>query len=212
MSWKSEGWLVKNLFEIKNGNKITVSDNVMTNNWVNGQDGTAILFTVREDNGPASVIDNVVFENNVVRGSGSAINVWGGEGGGGRNLTIRNNLFADINGAKWGGQGQFLKVSDWDGLIVENNTIINSGNITMAYGEPVRSFVFRNNIVYNNEYGMIGDSTSPGRETLAKYFPRAIVVKNLIVGGSSTLYGPENLLCDIGPADWFCQRNRLWSA
>jgi hypothetical protein len=192
VNWREEGWLVKNLFEIKNGRNIKVTGNVMTNNWANGQDGTAVLFTVREDNGPATVIENIQFENNVIRGSGGAVSIWGGEGGGGRNLVIRNNLFADIDKEKWGGSGQFLKISEWDGLTIENNTVINTGNITSAYGKPARNMIFRNNIVVNSGYGIMGDDASPGGETITKYFPRASIVKNIIVGGNKSLYGSDN--------------------
>lgn len=205
LEWRNEGWLVKNLFEIKNGRNITVKDNVMTNNWAKGQDGTAVLFTVREDNGPATVIENIVFENNVIRGSGGALSVYGDEGSGGHKLTIRNNLFADIDKNKWGGSGQFLKVSDWQGLTIENNTVIHNGNITTAYGKPVNDLIFRNNIVFNNDYGMIGDDASPGSETFSRYFPRSSIVRNVIVGGSRKLYGPENYyvssIAQIGFAD-----------
>ncbi|NNE66291.1 MAG: hypothetical protein HKN33_06970 [Pyrinomonadaceae bacterium] len=192
VEWRGKRWLVKNLFEIKNGKNITVTDNIMTNNWAMGQDGTAVLFTVREDNGPATRIENVLFQNNVIRGSGGALSVYGDEGSGGHRLTIRNNLFADIDGRKWGGSGQFLKVSDWQGLVIENNTVIHNGNITTAYGEPVNGFIFRNNIVFNNDYGMIGDDASPGKETLDRYFPRARVERNIFVGGSERLYGRSN--------------------
>ena len=207
MSWRKEGWLVKNLFEIKNGRDITVSGNLMENNWAMGQDGTAVLFTVREDNGPATVIENITFENNVIRGSGGAVSIYGSEGSGGRNLIIRNNLFADIDKKKWGGSGQFLKISDWDGVTIENNTVLNSGNITTAYGKPVRRFVFRNNIVFNNEYGLIGDDASPGRETLDRYFPNARFSNNLIVGGSSRFYGSRNFYVSSIGGIGFADRN-----
>ncbi len=192
IKWKNEGWVVKNLFEIKNGRRIKVENNLMTNNWAMGQDGTAILFTVREDNGKASTIEDIEFTGNIVRGSGNAINVYGEEGSGGHRLTIRNNLFADIGGEKWKGRGHFLISNDWNGLKIENNTIIQRGNVTNAYGKPIRDFVFRNNIIYNNEYGFIGDSVSPGKPTLSKFFPNAVVEKNIIIGADSSLYGRNN--------------------
>lgn len=196
LKWREEGWLVKNLFEIKNGRNIVVKDNLMLNNWGGGQDGTAVLFTTREDNGPATVIEDIVFENNIVRGAGGAVSIYGSEGSGGRRLTIRNNLFADIDKQKWSGSGQFLKISDWKDLKIENNTVINSGNITTAYGRPVLQFVFRNNIVFNNAYGLIGDDASPGSETLNRYFPGAAFSNNIIVGGSKKLYGSQNFYVD----------------
>ncbi|MDQ6785599.1 MAG: hypothetical protein M3033_02100, partial [Acidobacteriota bacterium] len=137
VQWREEGWVVKNLFEIKNGRRIKVENNLMTNNWGMAQDGTAILFTTRADNGDATVIEDIEFTGNIIRGSASAVSVYGAEGSGGHRLTIRNNLFADIDGKKWGGAGLFLKSTTWDGLVIENNTAIQTGNVTNAYGDPI---------------------------------------------------------------------------
>jgi hypothetical protein len=124
--------------------------------------------------------------------SSSAINILGNEGSGGRRLTIRNNIFDDINSKKWGGNGTFLKSTDWDGLVIENNTIIQNGNITMGYEKPVKNFVFRNNIVFHNEYGFIGDSMGIGKPTLNKFYPNSIVTNNAIIGGKSEILGEQN--------------------
>jgi hypothetical protein len=203
--WKGTDWVVKNLFEIKNGRNIKVQNNLMTNNWLMAQDGTAVLFTVREDSGKDAVIENIEFSGNIVRGSSNAVNVYGSEGRGGRNVTIRNNLFADIDAEKWGGSGVFLKATEWDGLLIENNTIIQTGSITNAYGEPVKNFVFRNNIVFQNEYGFFGDSFGGGKRAINRYFPRAVIEKNIIIGGDANEYGRDNFypasIRQIGFAD-----------
>ena len=62
-------WNVKNLFELKNAKRVTVSENIFQNNWADGQDGYAILFTVRNQNGtaPWSTVEDVVFSYNIVR-------------------------------------------------------------------------------------------------------------------------------------------------
>ncbi|MFV0387772.1 MAG: hypothetical protein ACK5NT_03365 [Pyrinomonadaceae bacterium] len=190
LEWRNEDWVVKNIFEIKNGKNIRVTNNLMTNNWIMGQEGTAVLFTTRADN-PNAEVTNILFENNIIRGTGSAINIWGGEGNGGHDLTIKNNIFADL-GEKWGGAGFFLKTSGWKGLTVENNTVENTGNITLAYGEPVSGFIFRNNIVSQNEYGMFGDGIGSGMLALKTYFPGAVVTNNIIIGGSAADYGKSN--------------------
>lgn len=190
--WRDEGWAVKNFFEIKDGRRIKVEYNLMTNNWTSAQDGSGVLFTVRTDSGQEATIEDIEFSNNIVRGSGNAVNILGYEGKGGRRLTIRNNVFADIDGKKWNSSGLFLKSTAWEDLIIENNTVINSGSITNAYGEPTKDLIFRNNIVFENEYGFKGDGTNSGKTTLDKFFPRADVSFNVIIGGDAALYHGKN--------------------
>lgn len=190
--WRGEGWAVKNLFEIKHGRRIRVDGNLMTNNWGMAQDGSAVLFTTREDGGKQVIVEDIEFTNNVVRGSANALNVYGAEGRGGHRLTVRNNFFEDIDGGKWDGAGFFLKSTAWDGLVIENNTIINSGNISVAYEAPVKGFVFRDNIIFEKGYGFAGDSTTPGQAVIDRYFPNAAVGNNIIVGGSAANYRSRN--------------------
>lgn len=191
--WKGTDWVVKNIFEIKNGRRIRVTNNLMTHNWGMAQDGNAILFTTRADNGDATVIEDIEFSGNIVRGSGGALNILGNEGAGGRRLTIRNNVFEDIDGKKWDGGGHFMKVTAWDGLTVENNTILQKGNITVAYGDPVKAFVFRRNIVFENEYGFFGDALGSGQRAIDKYFPGGLVSGNVIFGGRKETYRDPNI-------------------
>ena len=192
LSWKGTDWVVKNIFEIKNGKRIKIENNLMTHNWGMGQDGTAVLFTVRADNGAATVIEDIEFTGNIVRGTAGGVSVWGGEGGGGRNLTIRNNLFEDINGTKWNGAGHFMKVSEWDGLVLENNTILQTGNIANVYGRPTKGFVFLKNIVFENEYGIKGDNMGSGQEVIDVLLSKGIVSNNVIIGGPSNRYRLKN--------------------
>ncbi len=191
--WKGTDWVVKNIFEIKNGKRIKVENNLMTNNWGMAQDGMAILFTTRADNGDATIIDEIEFTGNIVRGSGGGLNILGSEGSGGHRLIIRNNIFDDIDGKKWNSAGHFMKSTDWDGLTIENNTIIQTGNIANAYGNPIKNFIFRNNIVFENEYGIKGDNMGSGQQVIAKFFSGGSVTGNIIISGNSTLYKEPNV-------------------
>lgn len=193
LEWKNTDWVVKNIFEIKNGKRIKVENNLMTNNWGMAQDGMAILFTTRADNGDATIIDEIEFTSNIVRSSGGGMNILGGEGSGGHRLTIRNNVFEDLDGKKWNSAGHFMKSTDWDGLTIENNTIIQTGNIANAYGKPIKDFIFRNNIVLENEYGIKGDNMGSGQQAIAAFFSGGSVTGNVIIGGSSTLYKQPNI-------------------
>lgn len=190
--WRGTKWVVKNFLEIKSGRNIKIENNLMTNNWVMAQEGTGVVFRTADDSGKKSFIEDIEFTNNIMRGAGSAVNIFGGEAAGGRRLTIRNNVFEDINSKKWGGRGFFLKPTTWENLIIENNTVIHDGSITLAYAEPIHGFIFRNNIVFNNEYGFFGDGVGSGKAALNRYFPRAVITNNVIVGGSSSDFGGSN--------------------
>lgn len=193
LEWKGKEWVVKNIFEIKNGRRIKVTNNLMTNNWAMGQDGNAILFTTRADNGNATIIEDIEFSGNIVRGTGGGMNILGNEGSGGHRLTIRNNIFDDIDGQKWGGGGHFMKVTHWDGMVIENNTVRQKNNITVAYGEPVKGFVFRSNIIFENEYGFFGDGTGVGQPAIDRFFPGGKIIGNVIIGGTKQRYREPNV-------------------
>ncbi len=219
LAWKEgepeyEGtpWSVKNLFELKNARRVTVERNLFENNWAHAQNGFAILFTVRNQSGaaPWSVVEEVTFANNVVRHAGSAISILGRddnfESGQTRAITIRNNLFEDIDGSRWGGAGRFLQMLDGAAdVVIEHNTAVHNGNVITAEGPPHAGFVFRDNIALHNEYGIAGADLAPGLATLEALFPRAEVRGNVLVGGGGFPLPSDNFvpgsLDDVGFVD-----------
>ena len=50
-------WTVKNLFELKNARRVLVDGNLFEYNWPHAQNGFAILFTVRNQDGGVAVVD-----------------------------------------------------------------------------------------------------------------------------------------------------------
>ena len=205
VAWRTGGWVVKNLFELKNARNVQVDGNLFENNWAGGQSGFPIVFTVRANgNAPWSIIEHVRFENNIVRHAGSAINVLGYDDVDPsrqlRDLVIRNNLFTDIDAAAWGGAGIFLQIGDEAADVhVEHNTVMQTGNIISVYGgsmaapRPVPGFRFTSNIVKHNTYGIYGDNFGTGNVAIAKYFPGGVVDGNVIAGGNPNLYPAGNV-------------------
>ncbi len=98
LEWRGQGKAVKNLFELKSAKRVTVRGNVFERNWTDGQSGTAIVFTVRNDEGgaPWSVLEDVLFEQNIVRDTEGVFNILGYDSyqpsGRATRITIRNNL------------------------------------------------------------------------------------------------------------------------
>jgi len=196
--YAGQHWAVKNLFELKNARRVLIDGNLFEHNWVDAQNGFAILFTVVNQDGgaPWAVVEDVTFTHNVVRGVAGGVNLLGRDyhhpSGQAARFLLAHNLFEDLGSARWGVNGRFLQATDTVSVTVDHNTIEQTGNLLMGYGAPNRAFVFTNNVARHNEYGVIGDGTGPGRSTLEKYFPGAVFQKNALAGGRSALYPPGN--------------------
>lgn len=197
-------WSVKNLFELKNARRVLVDGNLFEYNWPESQNGFAILFTVRNQDGgaPWSVVEDVTFSNNVIRHVGSGVNILGHDDNypsqRTRRLTIRNNLFEDVGGA-WGSGDLFQLIDATEDVVIENNTARHSGWILMGVDRPNEQFRFTDNVVVHNRYGIVGTDMAPGTAALERYFPDAVFRGNEIVGGAGHSYPPDNHFPDAFP-------------
>src|SRR5882724_2654108 len=197
-------WAVKNLLELKNAQRVLIDGNLLENNWADAQNGYGVLFTPRNQDGtaPWSVVRDVTFTNNIVRHSGGGLNLMGTDNiyssQPTQRILIQNNLFDDINGPAWSGTGTFLQVMDGGtDIVVDHNTSLQSGNmITATYAtalNPAPSFVFTNNILSYNLYGVFGDyGVGLGMTAINTYFPGASFVRNGIAGGLASNFPADN--------------------
>jgi len=198
-SYQGSEWPVKNLFELKNARRVLVEGNVLENNWTHAQNGFAILFTVRNQDGgaPWSTVEDVTFVNNIVRHVGGGVNILGRDDNHPsqqtRRIAIRNNLFLDVGGA-WGSGRLFQLLDGTNSVAIAHNTALQTGSILFGGDHAAHTaFVFEGNIAPHNEHGIIGSGTQPGNQTLARYFPRAVIRGNVIIGGNGGLYPPDNV-------------------
>ena len=199
LAWRGQAWIAKNLLELKNAQRVTIEGNVLEHNWVAAQPGYAVLFTPRNQDGtaPWSVVQDVIFTNNVVRYVSSALNILGTDdlrpSQLANNFTIRNNLFEEISGAKFGGDGRLLLINGGRNITIDHNTVLNDGSSTVyAYGTAVENFVFTNNIILDNKYGIMGNDSSPGTAAIDRYFPNGVFLRNIIVGASASSFPEGN--------------------
>jgi hypothetical protein len=205
VAWRGGRWSVKNIFELKNARNVEIDGNTFEYSWAAAQEGYAIVLTpVNQDGGaPWSTVENVRFTNNVVRHVAAAINVNGVDpdnpSARASGLVIRNNVFLDVSGARWGGSGDFIQIGNAPaGLVVEGNTVFNDGRIISVYGgrggEQVKGFVFRGNVARHNRYGVKGDDTEAGLPTIERFFPGAVFEQNVIGGAGGHRYPRGNKL------------------
>jgi hypothetical protein len=205
VAWRTGRWQVKNLFELKNARRVLVEGNLMEYAWRDAQVGYAILLTPRNQDGkaPWAAVEDITIRRNVVRHTGGGVSITGEDSnfpsGSTRRVKIVDNLFYDIDAAAWGGSGAFALIGDGPSdIAIEHNTVSQSGNIILAYGgttedpKPVPGFVFRDNLIRHNEFGVIGSGHGIGTNSIEAYFPDAVFVSNTIAGGLSNRYPSGN--------------------
>ncbi|HVE56008.1 MAG TPA: right-handed parallel beta-helix repeat-containing protein [Pyrinomonadaceae bacterium] len=210
---------IKCTFELKNARNVRVIGNIIENSF----DENAVRITIRNQEGsaPWSVIEDVVFQNNIVRNSGGGVNFLGKDdlypSGVMKRVAVVNNLFENIDSQKFGGDGRFVVISNGEDITVANNTVFHDGNVITAHGDASKRFVFRNNIFSNNAYGFAGEGVI-GKGVFAKYLSDSTVSDNVIVNGKSIpksdIYvPPRNALVDgfdaVGFVGWQTGNYRL---
>ncbi len=197
-AYRGGRWTVKNILELKNARHVLIKGNVLKYNWVQSQDGYGVLFTVRNQDGtaPWSAVQDVTFVDNVLEDSASGINILGYDNdhpsAQARDILIENNLFTNIGYD--GGAGTLFQILDGAAEVtIAHNTALQRGDIIMSGGaRKDHGFVFEDNIVPENRYGIIGTNRGIGRATLNAYFPGAVVEGNVLIGAPAGRYPPGN--------------------
>ena len=200
-AWRSQNWVVKNLIELKNARRVAIVRNTFEYNWEGGQSGYAVVFTVRNQDGgcPWCTVDHVSFEQNVVQHSAAGIQILGYDSDHPsqqtRTIVIRNNIFADIDSQKWGGNGYFLALSGGArDVTIDHNTIAqeNASGIVNLDGAPVLEFVYTNNLSKHDAYGFIGTNRGIGDDSIYAFLPGSSISRNVMAGGPADKYPPDN--------------------
>jgi hypothetical protein len=185
-------WTVKNLFELKNARRVLIEGNAFENNWVHAQAGTAILFTVRNQEGkaPWSAVQDVTMIDNLLRNSPTAFVVMGEDSPNhsqqSQRFLVRNNLFERIE------RTAFMITAGADDVEIDHNTFVptNYSAFVMTglrgrdasgkvIGKPCNGFKLTNNIM---GFGLYGAGVDGGQNSLAEAFPGMTWDKNLFVG------------------------------
>ncbi len=213
-SWQATGYQVKNLFEIKLGQRALFEGNVLENNWVNAQVGFAILLQSVNDNGPATwgTVAHVTIRHNLITNSAQGVNVLA------RNnvhpvlpahdILIEHNVFDRIgNRGDYPGQGRLFQVLDEvHNTTIRNNSGISGQLLLQLSGNPMNNFVFTDNVVWKGLYGIKGNGKEEGTASLNTFAPGAVVQGNALGGAASRLYPSGNFfpstLGDLGFGDW----------
>lgn len=218
-------WSVKNIFELKNARRVLAEGNILENNWVDGQAGMAILFTVRNQDGNCSwcAVEDVTFQKNILRNTVGGFNISGTDDNYVSQQTsrilVRDNVVYGVSGRTF----QFLNIPSANrpggilDLVVDHNTtragsaVVTLGDSTLA-DDRHQNPILRNNIFERGEYGVFGGGVGEGTVALNTYTTNYTFAKNVIVGASASAYPSQSCapastcypaaLDDVGFVDW----------
>lgn len=219
-TYAGKHWTIKNLFELKTGKRVLLDGNILENCWADlpiGQSGYAILLTVRAEGGnaPQADVSDITITNNLIRHAGAGITLSGHDSPTpslqSKRIRIANNLFDDISGPDYGdgnvggpNDGTFIKIGDPADVVLEHNTVLQSGAITWAYDTTV-NIAFRNNMFHcfisdGGYQGIYGPGFAQGGNgPMGRYFPGITDAnqrfhKNALIGGDAIRYSNYNTL------------------
>ena len=211
-------WAVKNLIEFKSAKRVVIDGNIIENNWLAAQTGYAVVIKAgMNSKATIAATEDITFTNNIIRRATGAIVVQGknGRGGYAKRITVRNNLFEDIN-ANWGGSnGLFLAAPVTDGLVYEHNTATSTVQPKALFtGEQGTGagFVFRSNIGPRGATGFKGSGLGEGTATLNALFPGWKFTANVIFGaGGSVSSYPYGTYMPLTAAEVGFLSNTVWA-
>ena len=200
-------WVVKNTFELKNAQRVTVEGNLFENCWSAGQYGYAIVLTPRNSGtAPWTRVQDITFTNNIVRHVAGVLNLSGFDNTDPtlrtERITFSNNLFDDVNHTAYGTNAKALLVGAGAASVVfDRNTIIHTNSsVLYAYGAAIQGLVYTNNISQHYRYGIMGDGATTGLPTITRFFPGGVVQCNVLAGGPASLYPKPNAFPTV--AEW----------
>lgn len=201
MTWKGQGYTIKNWLEFKSCINCTVDGNLFENNWGNeGQAGAGIVITVRNQDcrAPWSTVQNGSFTNNIVRNSNGVFNFLGKDNEAeptylvdvngemlpkcrnGSYGSVRGNAFLVANNVFDKITGPFIVINGFYSVTVESNTDLQTCtegcNTATFYGEPSQNYIHRNNVHDEKAYGLAGDAGKPP----SFYVPNGVITGNYV--------------------------------
>lgn len=172
-------FIVKNQFELKNGQRVLLEGNLIENVWGGfTQEGFSILLTPKSQAAPGGgnlcplcMVQDITIRYNKISHSGTGISLAdvpsdnGGCAASGQRWSLHDLILDDISAGKYAGNGTAFQVisgcnsqgETLNGLSIHNVTIFpdNYGKIMSLGGSttiPMVGFTFANNIVGQEKY------------------------------------------------------------
>ena len=210
LAWKGV-WTVKNLFELKNAQRLLVEGNVFENSWSADQSGFALVFKSENQDGgaPWSVTRDVTFRYNKITNVARGLVILGRTPNTtepANRILIQDNVFDRLGAPELAGDGVLWElVGDPSEITFEHNTGF-AVKAALMLDELQKTYVrVRNNIVTRGAEGIFGSGQGEGKPAIDYYLRASVITHNVIVGAQAEGYPEHNFfparLGDVGFAD-----------
>jgi hypothetical protein len=191
-------WLVKNLLELKNAQRVLIEGNILENTWSDGQSVAVSFKSVNQDGScPWCVTRDITMRNNLVNHMPRPLNVLGGESyipndvGTTARISVLNNLFTRVNATDVISPTEYEQIWGSGGItydvVMSNNSFLDENPMNgMAVMYQLARFQYVNNVDYAGAYGISSGGTSPYgfKAALDTMAPGSYTFTgNVIVGG-----------------------------
>ena len=202
--WRGK-WSVKNLFELKCARRVLVEGNVFENNWTDAQAGWGIgMLSINQGgSAPYSVVSDVTFRRNVVRGSENGINLVDRYNADGPNKSERAQriLLEDVLVL---GAGRAMQSSGIVGLTVRRVVAMGATHGLIMYGTPHVGLIVEGSTLSGGGNFAVSsaDGIGFGTAALAAHAPGAVFRDNVVPGVTASLFpaGAGNTYPATAPA------------
>ena len=171
-------FIVKNLFELKNAERVLVEGNLMENVWGGfTQAGFAILLTPKNQNNhcPICKVDDVTLRFNRVRRMASGIQIASGlsdagaASAGAARISVHDSLFDEMDGTAYRGLGVFAQISSnvpsLRDISIVHNTAFPPKALLIVGGKPdadrMSNFIFSGNLMTLGDTDIISTGGGP---------------------------------------------------
>jgi len=195
MAWQTQGWTVKNLFELKNALRVLVEENIFENHWCCGQQGPSIMLGTLDNPCTWCIVADVTFQWNLINNVSGVFNLVDRYGNAQRmaRVKIANNLATNVQ--PLGGQQPrcYIIQQEIHDLWIERNTCGAPYGYVMIFGPPKTRFTFRANAQATASIYTWWSSGGQGDASFASTLLAPYVIdSNLFVAASASLMPSGN--------------------
>jgi hypothetical protein len=223
-SHTGDAYIVKNLFELKNAQRVLFEGNLLENCWGGfSQSGFAIVLTPANQGGkcPKCQVRDVTIRYNKISHVGSGITIATGVGkqmaasAGGERFSIHDLVIDDIDATFYKGFGAFIFVGSIEpavnGVKIDHVTAFPSGSLLSIINQKdkLKDFTITNNLLTAGKRAIVGAGGGPtncaqARDDAAAAIKNcmadAVFTHNLIIGGKGNWPAGNILLDDMTAA------------